>query len=339
MPDRATPRSRKVTVRDVAAEAGVSIATASRALAGQASVDPELVRRVLRASADLGYRANALARALRTQRTDTIGMVVPSISNPYFIAAIEAVELVLAESDRSLLLCDAREDATVEAGRIDLLVHRMVDGLIVVPVATEASAPALEAAAQELPVVQFDRFVDAVPTDFVGSDNTVGVRACVDHLRRRGARRIAFVGAQPTTSTAAERLRAFRDCVGVEDCPDRWLLLGDFSARWGREAARSLLEGEGLPDAIVCGADVIAVALVAELRSAGVTVPEQVAIVSYDDSTLGALTVPPLTSVRQPIEDMAREAVRLLDHRRERADAAVRKSVFPPALVVRGSTR
>lgn len=339
-------RGRKITVRDVAAAAGVSPATASRALAGHTSVDPELARRVLRASSDLGYRANALARALRTQRTDTIGMVVPSISNPYFVAAVEAVEQVLADSDRALLLCDAREDTDVEASRIDLLVHRMVDGLIVVPVATDASAAALEHASRQLPVVQLDRFVDAAPTDFVGSDNAVGVGACVQHLRARGARRIAFVGARPTTSTAAERLRAFRDHVDEQECPDAWLLLGGFTAEWGRAAARSLLAGmEGgtgggadLPDAIVCGADVIAVALVAELRAAGVQVPERVAIVSYDDSTLGALTVPPLTSVSQPVDAMAREAVRLLDYRRDHPGAAVHKSVFPPELVVRGST-
>jgi LacI family transcriptional regulator len=338
MDDRAPTRGRKVTVRDVAAAAGVSPATASRALAGHASVDPELARRVQRASAELGYRTNMLARALRTQRTDTIGMVVPSISNPYFVAAVEAVEQVLAGSDRALLLCDAREDPAVEASRIDLLVQRMVDGLIVVPVAAEASGPALGRAARQLPVVQFDRFVDGAPTDFVGSDNTVGVRACVDHLRERGARRIAFVGARPTTSTARERLRAFRDSVGPEDCPEDWLLLGGFTAEWGRAAAESLLASGDLPEAIVCGADVIAVALVAALRAGGVRVPEQVAIVSYDNSTLGALTVPPLTSVSQPVDAMAGEAVRLLDHRRDNPGTAVHKSVFPPTLVVRGST-
>ena len=329
---------RKVTVRDVAAAAGVSAATASRALAGHPNVDPELVRRVQRASDDLGYRANVLARALRTRRTDTVGMVVPSIANPYFVSAVEAVENVLAESGRALLLCDAREDVEVEASRIDLLVQRMVDGLIVVPVAAEGSAPAIERAVRQLPVVQLDRFVASAPTDFVGSDNGVGVRACVAHLRERGARRIAFVGARPTTSTAAERLRAFRDVVGPEDCPDAWLLLGDFTAAWGREAAAKLLAGGDLPEAIVCGADVIAVTLVTTLRSAGIKVPKRVTVVSYDDSGLGELTVPALTSVRQPVPAMAREAVRLLDHRRDHPDDPVRKSVFPPALIVRGST-
>lgn len=330
--------AKTVTVRDVARAAGVSPATASRALSGIPTVDPELVRRVQRASTELGYRTNVLARALRTRRTDTVGMVVPSIANPYFVSTVEAVENVLAESGRALLLCDAREDVAVEASRIDLLVQRMVDGLIVVPVAAEGSAPALEHAALQVPVVQLDRVATDVATDFVGSDGTVGVRLCVAHLRDRGARRIAYIGARPTTSTAAERLRAFRDVVDQDSCPDAWLLLGDFTANWGREAAAELLAGGDLPDAIVCGADVIAVMVLTTFRSAGIKVPKRVTVVSYDDSGLGELTLPPLTSVRQPVDAMAREAVRLLDHRRDHRDAPVRKAVFPPSLVVRGST-
>lgn len=339
MDDGGGTARRKVTVSDVAAAAGVSQATASRALAGLATVDPELARRVLRAKTELGYQANVMARALRTRRTDTIGMVVPSISNPYFVAAVEAVEQVLALSGRALLLCDAREDVAIEASRIDLLVQRMVDGLIVVPVTAEASAPALSSAARLMPVVQLDRLVESASTDFVGSDNGIGVRACVAHLRDRGARRIAYVGSRPTTSTASERLRAFREVVGPQDCPDRWLMLGEFTGAWGRQAATELLAGGELPDAIVCGADVIALTLVSSLRSAGIEVPQRVTVISYDDSGLGELTVPPLTSVRQPIDAMAREAVRLLDHRRDHPQDPIRKSVFPPELVIRGSTR
>lgn len=336
-PEQETVTTRRVTVRDVAGAAGVSPATASRALSGHPSVAPALARRVLKASADLGYTANVFARALRTRRTDTIGMVVPSINNPYFVAAVEAVEQALAESDRSLLLCNAQDDIAVEASRIDLLVQRMVDGLVIIPVSASVSTVALLRASQQVPVVQFDRYVDAVTTDYVGSDNADGVRQCVSHLHGLGARRIAYVGAKPTTSTAAERLRAFRDAVGP-DCTEEWLLLGGFTAEWGHTAAQRLLASGDLPQAIVCGADVIAITLMTALRAAGIAVPERVTIVSYDDSGLGELTVPPLTSVHQPIDAMAREAVRLLDERRREPDAPVRKSVFSPSLVVRGSS-
>lgn len=330
--------NRKVTVRDVAAAAEVSPATASRALAGHPSVNADMARRVLKASQDLGYSANVFARALRTQRTDTIGMVVPSISNPYFVAAVEAVEQVLAETDRSLILCDSRDTVATEAARIDLLVSRRVDGLIVVPVSAHDSVPALRAAATEVAVTQFDRIAEAAGTDFVGGDNADGVRQCVEHLRERGCRTFAYIGARPTTSTADERLRAFRRFAGDGVAPERACLLGEFTAEWGRQAAATLLADGPLPDGIVCGADVIAVSLLTALRAAGVDVPRAVKLVSYDDSSMGQLTVPRLTSVHQPIDSMAREAVRLLDARREDGGLPARKSIFAPDIVVREST-
>jgi LacI family transcriptional regulator len=329
---------RKVTVRDVAAAAGVSPATASRALAGHPSVNAEMARRVLKASSALGYSANVFARALRTQRTDTIGMVVPSLSNPYFLAAVEAVEQALAETDRSLILCDSRESVATEAARIDLLVNRMVDGLVVIPVSAHGSAPALRSAAAEVAVTQFDRIAEAAGTDFVGGDNADGVRQCIEHLQQRGCRTFAYIGARPTTSTATERLQAFRLYAGDGTAPDRGLLLGDFTADWGRQATRTLMAEGPLPDAIVCGADVIAVSLLTTLRTAGVGVPEDVKVVSYDDSDMGMLTVPRLTSVHQPVDAMAREAVRLLDQRREDGQRPVRKSIFAPTIVIREST-
>ena len=329
---------RKVTVRDVAAAAAVSPATASRALAGHPSVNAEMARRVLKASTELGYSANVFARALRTQRTDTIGMVVPSISNPYFLAAVDAVEQALAETDRSLILCDSRESVATEAARIDLLVNRMVDGLVVIPVSAQDSVPALRSAADEVAVTQFDRIAEAAGTDFVGGDNADGVRQCIEHLQERGCRTFAYIGARPTTSTAAERLRAFTSLAGPGTPADRGVLLGDFTADWGRRAAQTLLADGPLPDAIVCGADVIAVALLTTLRAAGVGVPDDVKVVSYDDSELGMLTVPRLTSVHQPVDAMAVEAVRLLDQRRLDGQRPVRKSIFAPTIVVREST-
>lgn len=325
---------RRATVRDVAAAAGVSQATASRALSGNPKVSPDLVRRVLAASQQLGYTANVMARALRTQQTGTIGVVVPAITNPYFINAVEALERVLADSERSLVLCDAQNSPSVEAARIELLLNRMVDGLVVVPVSRD-SASTLRAAAARGPVVQFDRFVDDTGTDFVGADNVDGVRQAVNHLRHRGARTIAYVGAAPTSSAATERLRAFQDLASTLGpvAP----LLGEFSIEWGQEAARRLLESRPLPEAVMCGSDTIAVGLLAVLRDAGVDVPGDLLVASYDDSPMGRITSPRLTSVRQPVDAMAREAVRLLDDGPS-DQRPPRKSIFTPSLVVREST-
>ena len=327
--------TRRVTVRDVAAAAGVSISTASRALSQDSSVNPEMARRVVRKSNELGYTANVFARALRTQRTDTIGMVVPSISNSYFIGVVEAVEKVLAGHGRSLILCDARDSVEIEAGRIEVLVQRMVDGLIVIPVTEFESVPAIEAASAQGAVVLFDRWAGAARTDFVGTDNEDGMRQSVNHLLAVGATSIAYVGAEPRTSTAQERLRAFHDLVPESSATT---LLGSFTAEWGEQAALELLKRGPLPDAIICGADIIAISLLSALRNAGVPIPKTVKIVSFDGTFLSRLTVPCLTSVSQPIDAMAAEAVRLLDARTASPDRPVSKSIFNPTLLVNGST-
>lgn len=331
----------RVTVRDVAAAAGVSAATASRVLANHPSVSPELARRVVDASTRLGYSANVIARALRTQRTGTIGVVVPAIGNPYFVGVVEALEQELARSDRSLMLCDAGGSVATEAKRLDLLVRHMVDGLVVVPVSATGSKPALADAAAQVPVVQFDRFVDGTGSDHVGSDEAEGMRQVVAHLREQGCERFAYVGAAPTVSTAAERLRAFRALTssGGGSQPPASEQLGDFSTAWGATAARRLLAAGHLPDAVVCGADVVAVGLLSVLHDAGVDVPGAVAVAGFDDTLLDDVTTPRLSSVRQPLGAMAHETVRLLDTRAAGYDGPPCRTVLAPGLVVRASTR
>ncbi|MEA5455155.1 LacI family DNA-binding transcriptional regulator [Sinomonas sp. JGH33] len=328
--------NRRVTVRDVAAEAGVSQATASRVLAGNESVDPALARKVQEATRKLGYTANVMARALRTQHTGTIGVVVPSISNPYFISVVEALEGVLAETQRSLILCDARDSPAIEADRIALLLGRMVDGLIVIPVSATDSAEALRSASGQRPVLQFDRYVASAGTDFIGTDNRDGLRQMIEHVRALGCESFAYVGSRATTSTAVERLEAFRALASTPHLSEHWELLGEYNVDWGLEAGRRLLDSGALPDAIICSADLIAVGVLTVLKDAGVRVPDDVKVVSYDDSMMGRITSPTLTSVRQPVEEMAREAIRLLDGGPGQSSA--RKCIFTPQLIVREST-
>lgn len=330
---------RRITIQDVAAEAGVSPATASRALSGNSRVDPALARRVAEVSGRLGYSGNAMARALRTQRTDTIGVVVPAINNPYFPGVVESLEGVLAESNRSLILCDARQDIQLEAARIDLLINRMVDGLVVIPVSTQESAPTLTAAAQRVPVVQLDRYTQASGIDYVGSDNIEGVRMLMSHLQSMGCRSFAYVGAHPTTSSACERRAEFHALTAQQGPSNPQLeFLGDFSMEWGVTAGQRLLSQGTLPDAIICGADMVAVGLLSALREAGVRVPLDVKVGSFDDVFLSEVSSPKLTSVRHPLEEMARETIRLLDERSLDRGRPGRKSTFTPELMLREST-
>ena len=329
-----------ITIKDVAERAGVSTATASRVLSGGRKVSPELTERVRESARELGYRHNAVARALRHGRTSSVGMIVPEIGNPFFPSLVEAVERILSKSGRDLLLCDAQQDPAVELRRTRTLMARQVDGLILIPVSASSSRAALQEAASQLPVIQLDRFVRDYLGDWVGVDDALGITLALEHVAALGARRVAFVSATPECSSAQERLRGFTDTtmrLGLTGSGAR--LLGEFSAGWGRAAAQRLLAETSLPDAVVCGNDEIAVGLLGEFRRAHIRVPGDVLVTGFDDIRFAALADPPLTTVRQPHEVIASECIRLLDARMSDTDLPVQRIAIAPSLVVRESTQ
>lgn len=320
-----------VTMRDVADAAGVSVATVSRVVNGNRPVNADTEREVERAIADLGYRPNHLASALRRQRTRSVAMVVPHISNPFFPRLVEAVERALAADAHQLLLADSHDDATVERDRIQALLERQIDGLLLVPCHERDSATVL--ASLDVPHVLLDRTVTGDDSDHVVIDDVMGMRAVLDHLRACGYRRFAYVGAVADSSTARTRLETFRAEAG----PDAPVLLRDFSMEWGREAAGRLLD-DGLPEAIVASNDLTAIGVIRGLRDAGVELSRDVAVTGYDDIGFAEVSHPSLTTVRQPVDEMGQAAVGLLLDRLHGRDPAERQLVLSPRLIVREST-
>jgi LacI family transcriptional regulator len=329
-----------VTIRDVAAAAGVSVATASRVLSGARRVSADREAAVLEASERLGYRANAVARSLRTRSTATVGMVVPGISNPYFPYLVEAVERQLSATGRELLLCDSQQDITIEAARVRALLDRQVDGLLFIPCDRHDSGAILSEAAAQVPVVQMDRYVEDVDVDFVGVDNTAAIHAIVDHLWATGCRTFAFAGSQPVDTSAGLRLAAYGDAVrGLDAASADRILLGDYSLAWGSQVTQHLLAHGRLPDAIICAADIIALGVIAALSAVGVRVPDEVAVTGFDDIGFAAVSAPPLTTVRQPADAIGAEAVRLLAEQQAGTRGAPRHRTLVAELTVRASTR
>jgi LacI family transcriptional regulator len=331
-----------VTIRDVADAAGVSISTASRALTGRRKVSPEAERTVLAASKRLGYRANTVARSLRMRSTATVGMVMPGISNPYFPLLVEAVERTLSASGRELLLCISQGDVTIESARVDALLDRRVDGLLFIPCELRTSAATMMRACRQVPVVQVDRYVEGVDVDFVGVDSGAGLVEVITHLLNTGRRSFAFVSARPADSAARARRTAY--CAAMRKhapASAQRLLLGDYSLDWGRQAAQQMIADGPLPEAIVCGADIIALGVVAALAESGVRVPGDVAVTGFDDIGFAAVSAPPLTTLRQPADAIVAEAVRMLEQRLTgAADSSPRRHMLlRPELVVRHSTR
>jgi len=329
-----------VTIRQVATTAGLSPATVSRALSGSRRVAPELQARALAAAEQLGYRANRVARALRTRSTGTVGMVVPNIANPFFPVIIQAVEKQLRAQGTQLLLCDSGDDVRQEAELVHSLLEHRIDGILVSPCDRVSSRTTVRLAASQVPVVQIDRRAGS-EVAFVGVDQDRAMAEVVEHLARQGCRRFAYVASSSRASTAAERSRGYRRAVQrfANGSHDR-LYAGDFSMEWGREAARRLLAERDLPDAVVCANDLVALGVLDVLRSHGVDVPGDVLLTGFDDTEVAAVTWPPLTSVRQPLEEVGRRAVELLRTVPDRADGGpVRATLFRAELVVRRSTQ
>ncbi|MFF3668602.1 LacI family DNA-binding transcriptional regulator [Microtetraspora malaysiensis] len=329
-----------VTIHDVARAAGVSVASASRALSGRRKVTPEIAERVSRAAAELGYQPNAVAKALRDRTTGTIGMIVPGIGNPFFTTIVEAVEHQLQETGRDLLLCASQYRPDVEARRLETLLARRVDGLIISPCDIEASVPAVLNAARRVPLVQVDRHIEGGGADWVGVDDDSALAQAVGHVAAGGARTVTFVGSRLMNSSARSRLSGFERAAARAGVNATAPLLGEFTLEWGIEAGRLLLlDGETMPDAVVCGNDEIAVGLVRALRAGGVRVPDDMSVVGFDDVGHATMCDPPLTTVRQPVEEMAAEAVRLLGQVRVSDPRPAQRIAIAPRLVVRETSR
>ncbi len=327
------------TIHDVAGHAGVSIATVSRALNGGRRVDPEIVARVMASAKELGYRPNTLARGLRRQSTGTIGMLVPGIANPFFAAIVESIEQVLQKSGRDLLLCNSMGNTTLESNRVQALIHRRVDGLLVIACDAKRSGPALQEASLTVPVVQLDRLVSGVKADYVGVNDESGISQVLTHLAQQGVRTVQFVSATTVSSTARRRLLSFRKSAQRLGLDTFHSALQSFTADWGIRAAQKMLAAGSLPDAIVCGDDAIAFGILQGLAAAATPVPGRVLVTGFDGVPFSAVSNPPLTTVKQPINELALIAMRMLDERaRKDFVQAPREVLIEPELIVRAST-
>lgn len=327
-----------VTIREVADAAGVSTATVSRALSGVQTVDPELVARVRQSAESLGYRANRVARALRRQSTQTVGLVIPDITNSFFPAVVQAIEKELRRGGLSLLLCDAGNDAAVEAELVRNLFDHQIDGLLISACDQVASRPAIEMAASRIPVLQIDqRAVEAVP--YVGVSQADAMRQVIEHLRGQGCQSFAYIGPRPQTPAAKDRFDAFVEQTAALDAEaSNRTYLGDPSVPWGHDASTSLLASGTRPDAIVCGSDQNAVGALQALREHGVSVPGDVALTGFDDSVLALACDPPLTSVRQPLEELGTQAVQELTSAIDQHLPQPKSVMLKAELVIRDSS-
>ncbi|MFD7713035.1 LacI family DNA-binding transcriptional regulator [Streptomyces sp. NPDC059785] len=330
------------TIKTVAARAGVGRTTVSRVINGSDLVSADARARVLAAIEELNYVPNSVARGLVTSRTDAVALVIPESesrlgSEPFFAALIRGVSGALAERRIQLQLTLVRD--RFERDQLAATVAtRRVDGVLLVSVHARDRLPGM-LEEMGLPTVLAGRRDERERLSYVCSDNAGGAAAAVRHLLDRGRRRVATVTGALDMDVGRSRLAGWREGhreAGVE--PDESLVeAGDFTEEGGRRAMRSLLERAPDLDAVFAASDLMAVGALAELRRQKRQVPGDVAVVGFEDSILARHTSPPLTTVRQPVEELGRAMTRILiDITQHGADR--RQVTLPTELVVRESS-
>lgn len=330
------------TMADVARHAGVDVSTVSRALNERTAgmLRAETVDRVLASAAELGYRPNVLARGLRTQRSHTVGMIIPDLTNPFFPPVVRGVEDALDAADYTLIVANTDNDPRRDARSLQTMIGRQVDGLIVATSHLDGDGAA---DVGSLPVVLVNRRGRGTRAPSIVPDDRAGVSLVVQHLTELGHRRIAHVAGPPDTSTGLTRAEAFRDCAVASGAFDETLVepAAVFAVGDGRAACERLLDRHDDVTAIVAANDLLAIGCLVELRQRGMRVPEDISLVGFNDMPLVDLIDPPLTTVRVPQYDMGVAAGRMLldllqDDRN--GGAGVEIVELPPELIVRGST-
>ena len=330
-------QARAPTIVDVAAEAGVSISTVSRALGGHARVDAVLAERVRTAAARLGYVPDRRGRALVQRRSLSIGAVVPTIDNAIFARAINALQVRLDADGYRLLLATNEYDLGREFADVQALVEHGVDGIVLVGARHHDGVLPL-IGARGIPVVCTWTYEPDGALATIGFDNRTAMRRLTGHLLDLGHRRLAMIaGIAEGNDRAAARRDGFRDALEARRLAPVSILERPYAITEGRAAARALLAAPRRPTALVCGNDILAFGALAEARAMGVDVPGALSITGFDDVDLASHVTPPLTTMRVPSADMGRLAAEHLLARLAGRDTP-KAIALEPELIVRGTT-
>ena len=326
-----------ITIKDVAALAGVSVATTSRVLSGNPATSADARSRVHAAAAELDYHPNAQARALRSTRTHAIGLLVPDVRNPFFADLAHTVEQAALVHGFATLLGNANERKNQQDRYLDNLIARRVDGIIVAPLG-DGSGSIRSVVGREIPAVFIDRTIEGIDLPSVTTDSDTGIREAVDHLAALGHTRIGYIAGPQSTSTGRERYASF-----VRAAVDRGLSLdpalivfGDFQAESGSTAVRTLLALHEPPTALLVADSPMAIGAIGAIQRLGLRIGTDVALVSFDDIDWLALLDPPVSVIAHSVADMGRIAVDML---RTVIDGGTPESVrLPSRLIVRASS-
>jgi len=327
------------TVVDVAKQAGVSVSTASRVLSGHGYVAKETRQRVLQAATELGYVPNQVARSLRSNRTKMIGLLISDVENSFYSIIAKNVESVAKEVGYHVVLCNSNDDPEEEKEYLNLLEMMQIDGLIITP--TAENRQILEGLQQkDIAIVQIDRLVEGLQADAVLVDNEMGAASIVSHLIEVGHTRIGILSGSVEVTTGKQRLAGYERALkehGVPFQPDL-VKSGSFRHDHALEDVQTLINVSPAPTAIFAANNILAEACLSVFADLGISVPDDISLVAFDDINWMSIKKPLITTVHQPIVEMARSAAMLLFKRMQiLEEIPPNRMVFQPTLILRES--
>ena len=328
------------TLKDVAQRAGVSISTVSRVLNRPEKVKPDTRATVEKAIVALNYRPSRVAQRLRDRAgcAELLGMIIPDIQNPFYSEIVRGTEDVAYARESATILCNSDEDPARQKFYLDVLARESADGVLLPPLFHNGTL-ALDRDRLPFPVVCFDRRIPGDPVDTVVTNNRQGAYAMTDHLLSLSHRRIGLICGPSSLSTSTERAEGYRSALRDHDCSiDNDLIFMDVPRQSaGYDRARQLLASDAPPSALFAANNQLALGAFAYAQEHNLRIPDDVAIVGFDDAPWARLLDPPLTTVRQPAYEMGRRSAELLFDRIDSPDRMPALITLRPELVVRRS--
>ena len=333
----------QITIKDIARKLGLSASTVSRALRNHPDISAETKRKVVALAERYDYHPNSIAQSLQTRKSRTIGIVVPEIKHHFFSFAISGVDAVAYEAGYTIMVCQSNESYEREVLNIQALLSHRVAGLLISLSQETREVDHLQSAVRRtVPLVLFDRVREDLPVSRVVVDDYQGAYQATTHLIQQGYERIAHLAGPEFISIGKQRFRGYRDALmdnGRRFDPDLVIPVG-FKERDGAAAAQRIMERDRRPDALFAVNDPVAIGALRHLREAGLSIPEEMAIVGFSNNPISSYIEPALTTIDQPAFDIGRAAANLLleEIRSETALAAPSVKTFPTRLIVRSST-
>ena len=303
-----------MTLAELSKLLSLSPTTVSRVLSGNSKkyrISDQTVKKVQAAAIKHQFKPNQVAQNLRLKRTNTIGLVIPDISNPFFANLARKIEIELRKRGKLILLCDTNEDTDLEIETLSLMMSRKIDGLLIVPVGLSSEHLSN---LKELPTVLIDRYYKNLSIPYVSTNNYEGAYQATKYLIERNHKKICCLQGLNNTISNAERVRGFNQAIADSNIPteDIKIIGSDFSLENGYKSANEILSNEDMPTAFFALGNQIAFGALKAIKEKGMIVPEDISLISFDEQPYFELTVPSITTIKQPIEQIGQIATEML---------------------------